>query len=170
MNTTRTTIAISPRGVARRLRGLAASGHPDVDVARWIGVVEARVRQMQAHGSDSVDIVADVARVYARESGQTGRSMATRMRAKNAGWRLPEAWQDIDLDQRPGTPVRRRVTIGSVRVQQLAEASNTDLDERGRDFLMLMARQGVEPAEIARQLQLSVRMVVRELQLLNRPA
>jgi hypothetical protein len=70
-----------------RLRALAALGHPDPDVAGWLGITPGQLHELRAGRvlPDRV-IAAAVTDVWAREGVRRGPCEATRRRARSAGW------------------------------------------------------------------------------------
>jgi hypothetical protein len=85
---------VTPIGIRRRLRALAAVGHPDTDVAEWLKTTVDVVRDLQATGDADEALAASVVDVCARWATQPGRCDETRRRARAARWRTVYAWED----------------------------------------------------------------------------
>lgn len=90
--------------VARQVRALAAVGHPDGDVAAWLGVDVDIVRQLQADGLCGPALAGVVDRVYDREAMRPGRCDRTQRQARQAGWCTALAWDDDELDNPAAHP------------------------------------------------------------------
>jgi hypothetical protein len=149
-------------GVARRRQALAAIGHPDEDVAGWLGVDVAELQDLA--GVDPAVVVV----VFEREASRPGRCWQTRLRARRAGWVTWLAWDAIDTDPAPlgvrpqprprvpgGPPALPRV------VQYHALASTVSVDEATRDLVMAWLENGARVEEIAAALRVSERHVLR---------
>lgn len=119
-------------GIARKTRALAAVGHPDVDVAAWLGVDVDIVRQLQADGLCNPVLAGVVDRVYDREAMRPGRCGLTQRLARQAGWCTALAWDDDELNnpaaqQDPALlPCHAATVAGNVLLTQLVRDGMSD--------------------------------------------
>ena len=95
-------------GTTRRLRALAANGHPLYRIADETGVARTHVRSL-ARGPQplvTTAVARKVAAVYDRLWNVDGGSVHTRNRAAALGWVPPLAWDDDTIDNPDAKPYR----------------------------------------------------------------
>lgn len=103
----------TPIGVQRRVQALAAIGWSAAEVARRVGVDPDGVKQLRRREVKQVKvdfaerIIATFDELCMTAMPPTGDAVATRQRneARAKGWPPPLAWDDIDHDDAPATPV-----------------------------------------------------------------
>ncbi|WP_329330819.1 hypothetical protein OIU81_03200 [Streptomyces sp. NBC_01454] len=92
-------------GTTRRLRALAAIGHPLYQVADAVGIDHGTIRPIAAGTRQKVSkaLASRVARLYATLVRQPGPSPTARGIARARGWHGPAAWGE-DIDNPAATP------------------------------------------------------------------
>lgn len=129
-------------GTTRRLRALAAIGHPLYRIADRTGVARTHLRSL-ARGAQALvttAIARKIAVAYDRLWNVEGDSVHTRSRAKTLGWMPPLAWDDDTIDHPDAKPHRherrRKKRAAGVLAEEAAE----------------LARQGYTRAQAAERL------------------
>jgi len=129
-------------GTTRRLRALAAKGHPLYRIAERVGIAHSHIRRLASGRQPFVTTptARAIAQVYDQLWNVDGGSVPTRNRARAAGWVPPLAWDDdtIDNPQAEPLPYARR------RVRHRADDLSTDAAE--------LLRQGLTRAQAAERL------------------
>ncbi len=146
-------------GIARRMRALAAMGHPDTDVATWLGVTVAQVRHLQSEGTADTALSATLGAVFERESMRVGRCGLTRQRARNAGWRTALAWDEHEIDMPDAGPDAPTTASGADVAQAAADA-----------LIQELAGKGWSDARIGQLLRVGRQAVLRRRAALGIPA
>ena len=92
-------------GTTRRLRALAAIGHPLYQVADAAGIDHSTIRPIAAGTRQKVSkaLAGRIARIYANLVRQPGPSPTARGIARARGWHGPAAWGE-DIDNPAATP------------------------------------------------------------------
>lgn len=137
------TITMTTIGFIRRVRALAAMGHPNEDVAQWLAVDVDDVPGLQASGSTSTCLMATLEVAYGRECMRPGRSGQTAARARGDGWRTAAAWDEDTIDQAAASPAGKYDT-GYDAAEQAAD-----------DIIRRMSATGQTEREIAAYLRVS---------------
>lgn len=131
-------------GTVRRLRALAAKGHPLYRIAELADISAAQARLLASGQQPRVTtpVSRAIATIYDRLWNVDGRSTRTRNRARAAGWLPPLAWDDdtIDNPQAEPLPYERRRTRN--RGPDLAEDA-TELIRQGFTRAQAAERLGV---------------------------
>ncbi|MEU4967830.1 hypothetical protein [Streptomyces smyrnaeus] len=91
---------VDATGTVRRLRALAAIGHPLSSLAQHLPASPAGIVHIAAgmRTNASKPIADAVADLYTRLATQPGPSTITRRRAHKAGWPGPDCWDDDTID------------------------------------------------------------------------
>jgi len=105
---------IPAQGTVRRLRALAANGHPLYRIAEQAGISKVHARLLASGRQPHVTtaVARAVATAYDRLWNVDGGSTLTRNRARAAGWVPPLAWDDDAIDNPHAEPLpyeRRRI-------------------------------------------------------------
>lgn len=132
-------------GTVRRLRALAAKGHPLYRVAERTGVAYSHARLL-ARGKQplvTTPVARAIAKVYDELWNVDGHSARTRNRARAKGWVPPLAWDDDTIDNPQAEPLPYARRTRNRRGPGLA----VDAAE--------LARRGLTRAEIAERLGVS---------------
>lgn len=161
-------------GVSRRLQAFAAIGHPDEDVAGWLGVDVAVVRDLQRDGACDEALAGTVAAVYEQFATTPGRCRATRLQARLGGWVTDLTWDDIDHDTTPQSV--RRPTVWrqqcwsaprSARVADYQARATVSVAQATKDLLTSLIELGLGFRDIAVVLQVPVEDVAMQCRLLT---
>jgi hypothetical protein len=149
-------VGLTEVGGQRRLQALAAVGHPDQDVAQWLGVDVGVIHSLQAGEARIGALAAPVAEVFDRHATRQGPCQWTRMVARRAGWVSIMAWDDIDRDREPQgvrPPVARRAWSKDARKADYQAAAVVGVEETTRTLLTHWVAMGLRFAEIAAMLR-----------------
>lgn len=139
-------------GTTRRLRALAAIGHPLYQVADAVGIDHSTIRPIAAGARQKVSkaLASRVARVYATLVRQPGPSPTARGIARARGWHGPAAWGDdiddpaaapetdqnvVDLDSRRELAALRRAEIEHLAAFNVPEHEIADRLGMSREYV-----------------------------------
>jgi hypothetical protein len=92
----------SPVGAARRLKALGRQGFTVKDLNHADGLLPARTHISRIRSGRSTAITRElhdnVKKYYEKHAYDTGPSALASYKARQAGWRAPEWWEDKDID------------------------------------------------------------------------
>jgi hypothetical protein len=124
-------------GTTRRLRAIAAAGHPLEDIADWLGVSTRHVWQLQRQEITDPALNGPIRALFDRVAIRPGRCDVTRWTAEVAGWPTAWAWDSNDeldtvaIDIRPDV---HAVTgaIGDRLILRMVSEGRTELEIASR--------------------------------------
>ena len=151
-------------GAIRRIQALIADGHPQVDLARELGIDVANLRLLTGRpviGPHSTGESITAARhravveLFERRQMTPGTSQRSRNLAARMGWARSFEWDEEALDDPNGRPTRSQWTPTSARDERRAQR------EARAERVHELTRQGRTAQHIADELGISTRHVQR---------
>lgn len=156
---------VDPSGTRRRIEALAYMGWPSTLIAEHLGVTIQAVRGYANPNRRRVSVktaraIRDIFNQFWSIEGPSAHS-ANRARAR--GWHGPLAWDDIDNpDEQPKVGMLNRGAPDPIAVARLIAGERFDADRVDQITACAeLTRRGMSAAEIADQLGLAQRTVVR---------
>jgi hypothetical protein len=167
-------LTVDPTGTTRRVRALAAIGHPLRDVAARLGTADASNMARHARGDSprvTLRTARRVAAVYEEMRDTPGPSPTTARRAKRAKWLPPAAWDGSDIDDPAAVPWQRAEVVDEVAVQRVLREGRgwkqLRQGERLETLRRLLEEEGLPVESLRHRLRTSQGVVDRLLRLLD---
>ncbi|WP_280264677.1 hypothetical protein [Nocardia wallacei] len=152
-------------GAVRRVQALIASGYPQAELGRQLGIDKANMRALTGRvpgGKNTGEWVTaarhrQVTELFDRLQMTPGPSQQARELGKRMGWALPFEWDEDALDDPKAKPVR-----GARWKPESARAERTNLRAQRRQQVQELTQLGLPASEIAQRLHVTVRTVERD--------
>lgn len=152
-------------GTQRRIRALAALGHPLQDIGARLGIKRARMCALLRQDAIRVVTAEKVAALYAELSMVPGGNNYAAGHARARGWAPPLAWDDDTIDDPTALPNYGQGLMDEPDTQAIRRAINGEqvpltVAER-QQAIHELQDLGYEGREIAARLGISARTVYR---------
>ena len=148
MNTTaRRRDQVAAVGTVRRLQSLVAYGYPRRELIARLGIPGPAEDLFDPTTQVVTAAIAQRAHdLFARLEATPGSCPEARADGRRRGWRVPLAWDEDALDDPAGRPDTSRDK------RQSFTDRYTELRELGYSDLIIVAKMGIKPMSLARQL------------------